>query len=291
MPLSSAVLQARKRELGAPPRPAPLPTVHDRPSDRKITLGRLASLGKTASTITALALVLGLLVAAGPMFPAPSASAATTTVALGDAASYSVLAATTSTNAGTAVGSSPTHLSGDLGVSPGTSLTGFARVDSGPGIVDGTIDIGPNTQRAVTAQKDATAAYTDAANRASTVLSASTFDLGGHTYTPGVYSAGSSLGLTGTVTLDGGGNPDAVFIFRAVSTLITADGSPATPESTVLLKNGAQAANVFWVVGTSATLGTWSHFTGTILAYTSITATTGASIDGRLIALNGAVRV
>ena len=97
------------------------------------------------------------------------------------------------------------------------------------------------------------------------------------------------MGLTGTVTLDGGGNPNSVSIFRAVSTLVTAAVSPSAAVSTVLLTNGAQAANVFWVVGSSATLGTWSQFSGTILAHTWMTATTGASIDGRLIALGAAV--
>jgi hypothetical protein len=97
------------------------------------------------------------------------------------------------------------------------------------------------------------------------------------------------MAITGTLTLDGGGDPNAVFIFQAGSTLVTAAGSPSIPASTVALTNGAKAANVFWQVGSSATLGTYSLFSGTILALTSITATTGASIDGRLIALIAAV--
>jgi hypothetical protein len=98
-----------------------------------------------------------------------------------------------------------------------------------------------------------------------------------------VYNSGSSIGLTGTLTLDAEGDPNAVFVFQAGSSLITASGS------TVSLINGAQACNVFWQVGSSATLGTNSTFSGTILALTSITATTGSTITGRILARNGAV--
>jgi hypothetical protein len=133
-------------------------------------------------------------------------------VARGSASTFSVLAATTSTNAATAAGWTATHLSGDLGVYPGTSLTGFAEVDSGPGIVDGVVD-SPPYSRSAAAQSDAATAYLDAQGRASTILSGSTFQLGGRTYSPGVYSAGTSLDITGTLTLDGGGDPNAVFIF------------------------------------------------------------------------------
>jgi hypothetical protein len=244
----------------------------------------------SAIKIFALAVVFGLVVTAN-VFPSGRASSSSIpplTVGLGSAAAFSVLAATTSTNAATAAGWTPTHLSHDLGVHPGTSLTGFAAVDSGPGVVDGVVDA-PPFSRSAAAQSDAATAYLDAQGRPSTILSASTFQLGGHTYSPGVYSAGSSLDITGTLTLDGGGDPNAVFIFQAGSTLVTAAGSPSIPASTVALINGTQAANVFWQVGSSATLGTYSSFSGTILALTSITATTGASIDGRLIALNAAV--
>ncbi len=108
-------------------------------------------------------------------------------------------------------------------------------------------------------------------------------DLGGQTLNPGTYNSASSLGLTGTVTLNGGGNPNAMFVFQAGSTLITASSS------SVNLINGAQACNVFWQVGSSATLGTGSTFRGTILALTSITVTTATTIDGRVLARNGAV--
>ncbi|MFJ1551146.1 ice-binding family protein [Streptomyces sp. NPDC088246] len=108
-------------------------------------------------------------------------------------------------------------------------------------------------------------------------------DIGGLTLTPGVYSASSSLNLTGTVTLDAQGDPNAVFIFKIASTLITA------PASNVLLVNGAQACNVCWQVGSSATLATNSFFKGNILALTSITVNTNAAIEGRALARNGAV--
>jgi LPXTG-motif cell wall-anchored protein len=94
---------------------------------------------------------------------------------------------------------------------------------------------------------------------------------------------GATLGLTGTVTLDAQGDPNAVFIFQAASTLITASSS------VVALTNGADACNVYWQVGSSATLGTTSTFVGTVLALTSVTATTSATINGQLLARNGAV--
>jgi hypothetical protein len=134
---------------------------------------------------------------------------------------------------------------------------------------------------AAQAQVDLTAAYNDAAGR--TPATALPGDIGGMTLTPGVYNASSSLGITGTVTLDGQGDPNAVFIIQVGSALTTASGS------VVNLINGAQACNVFWQVGSSATLGTGSTFNGNILALTSITATTGANVNGRLLARNGAV--
>jgi len=107
-------------------------------------------------------------------------------------------------------------------------------------------------------------------------------DLGGRTISPGVYQGGT-IELTGTVTLDGGGDPNAVFVFKAASTLVTASSSR------VVLVNGAQACNVFWQVGSSATLGTTTAFAGTVIADISITATTGTTVNGRLLARHGAV--
>jgi hypothetical protein len=133
---------------------------------------------------------------------------------------------------------------------------------------------------ALAAQNDLTAAYNVAAAAPATA-SVTGVDLGGKTFTPGVYSAASSLFLTGTVTLSG--DADSVFIFQAGSTLITASAS------SVVLTGGVVANHVFWQVGSSATLGTATVFAGNILALTSITVTTGATNNGRARARNGAV--
>ena len=197
------------------------------------------------------------------------ARAATAPVPLGTAANFAVLAGSTITNTG------PTTINTDLGLSPGTSVTGFP-----PGQVNGTIHAADSA--ALQAQADLTAAYNDAAAR--TASATIPTELGGTTQAPGVYdSAAGTFGITGTLTLDAQGDPDAVFIFQAASTLITASAS------NVQLVNGAQAANVFWLVGSSATLGTSSTLQGSILALTSITVTTGTTIDGRALARNGAV--
>jgi hypothetical protein len=196
------------------------------------------------------------------------ASAAQAPVNLGTAASFAVLAGTTVTNTG------PSTINGDLGVSPGTAVTGFP-----PGTVNGTQHDADAV--ALQAQSDLTNAYNDAASR--TPAASAPADLSGETLAPGVYNNATSLGLTGTVTLNAEGNPDAVFIFQAGSTLITGSSSH------VALTGGAQACNVFWQVGSSATLGTNTTFVGNILAQQSITVTTGASIDGRALARTGAV--
>jgi hypothetical protein len=211
-----------------------------------------------------------LAVAAAALIGTQSAArAATAPVPLGTAANFAVLAGSTITNTG------PTTINGDLGLSPGTSVTGFP-----PGQVNGTIHAADSA--APQAQADLAAAYNNAAARA--VSATIPVELGGTTQTPGVYdSAAGTFGITGTLTLDAQGDPDAVFIFQAASTLITASAS------NVKLANGAQASNVFWVVGSSATLGTGSTLQGSILALTSITVTTGTTINGRALARNGAV--
>ena len=196
------------------------------------------------------------------------ASAAQAPVNLGTAASFAVLAGTTVTNTG------PSTINGNLGVDPGSAVTGFP-----PGTVNGTQHDADAV--ALQAQSDLTTAYNDAASR--TPAASAPADLSGETLAPGVYKNATSLGLTGTVTLNAEGNPAAVFIFQAGSTLITGSGSH------VALTGGAQACNVFWQVGSSATLGTNSTFVGNILALQSISVTTGASIDGRALARNGAV--
>jgi hypothetical protein len=190
-------------------------------------------------------------------------------VNLGTAANFAILAGSTITNTGT------TAINGDVGLSPGTAVTGFP-----PGVVNGASHLADPI--AAAAKLDLTAAFNDAAGRTG-VLTVPT-ELGGTTLPPGVYnSAAGTFGITGTLTLDAQGNPDAIFIFQAASTLITASNS------NVALINGAQAKNVFWVVGSSATLGTGTTFRGTILAQASITVTTGATIEGRALTQTAAV--
>lgn len=206
---------------------------------------------------------------AAGLWASPLAGAATTTVNLATASSYAVLAGSTITNTGASI------ISGDIGLSPGTAVVGFP-----PGVQNsGTTQVAD--AQASVAQSDLTAAYVDAASR--TPFSSVSSDLGGSTLVPGVYQSSSGLSLTGVLTLNGGGDPNAVFIFQAGSTLISATGSQ------VVLENGAQACNVFWQVGSSATLGTTSQFSGSIMALTSITLNTGASVTGRVLARNGAV--
>jgi hypothetical protein len=192
-----------------------------------------------------------------------------TAVDLGVAESYSVLADQSVTNTGSS------ELNGDLGVSPGTSLTGFP-----PGRVLG--DVHQTDAHALQAQVDLTEAYNDAAGQAPDDADIPV-DLGGLTLTPGVYKAASSVGITGTLVLDGQGNPNAVFVFQVGSALTTA------PNSTVALVNDARSCNVFWQIGSSATLDTETTFAGTIMALASITAASGTDIDGRALALGGSV--
>ncbi|MGB9003521.1 MAG: ice-binding family protein [Nitrosotalea sp.] len=191
------------------------------------------------------------------------------TIDLGTASNFTVLAATTVTNTGNTV------IAGNLGLNPGTSITGFP-----PGIVTGATNTADLT--ATQAQTDAITAYGALSRAACTTNESPVADIGGKTLSPGVYCFPSSSTITGTLTLSGSG----VYIFKMGSTLVTAAGPDS---SNVVLTHGATANNVFWQVGSSATLGTYSGFEGTIIALTSITANTGATVDGRLIALNGAV--
>src|ERR1700691_3500398 len=215
-------------------------------------------------SVTAAGAAIAMFIASQP------ALAQTAPVGLGTAGSFAVLAGTTVTNTG------PSVISGDLGVSPGTAVTGFP-----PGIVsNGTIHSADGV--AGGAQSDLTTAYNDAAGRSPTA-NVPAFIGAGQTITPGVYKASSSLDVGGALTLGAGGDPNAVFIFQAPSTLITDSAS------SVILTNGAQACNVFWQVGSSATLGTSSDFAGSVLALTSISVNTGDTIPGRALARNGAV--
>lgn len=197
-----------------------------------------------------------------------TAQAAQPPVGLGTAGSFAVLGGSTVTNTG------PSVITGDLGVSPGTAITGLP-----PGTVNGTVHAADAV--AAQAQSDVTTAYNDAAGRIPAVVVPG--DLGGLLLTPGVYKQSSSLLLTGSATLDAQGDPSAVFIFQVGSTLTTASSSR------VLLAGGAQSCNVFWQIGSSATIGTGTAFVGNIFALQSITMTTGATLQGRALARNGAV--
>jgi len=190
---------------------------------------------------------------------------------LGTAADFAVLGGSTVTNTGATV------ITGNLGVSPGSAITGFP-----PGIVTPPGIIHAADAVALQAQSDTTTAYNTLAGMAcDTDLTGQ--DLGGLTLSPGVYCFSSSAQLTGTLTLDAQGNSNAVFIFMIGSTLTTATNS------SVLLINAASECGVSWQVGSSATLGTTTTFAGNILALTSITLNTGANVSGRALARNGAV--
>jgi len=241
-----------------------VPQKYESPAGDSPAVSRRAVLRPGRRTFRAGLVLLGSLF--GLLF-ASSALGATATVGLGSAASFSVLAGSTVTNTGA------TTMFGDLGLYPGSSVTGEPRV-LGQTYVD--------DQVAIEAKNALTTAYTNAESRPSSG-SAGT-QLAGQTFSPGVYSASKSLLLSsGSVTLNAEGDPNAVFIFQIGSTLITGSNT------TVALVGGAQACNVFWQVGSSATLGSGTHFVGTIMASASIAANTAATIHGRLLAQTAAV--
>lgn len=240
------------------------------PANRKMSISHL---------IVLLATVLVVAVFIKPL-PASGAGAELSSMAprlggtlpsLGTAASFSVLGGSTVTNTG------PSQVALNLGVSPGTAITGFP-----PGTVSGTIHAGDAV--AATAQTDAAAAYNNLAGQACD-FDLTGQDLGGRPLplTPGVYCFDSTAQLTGTLTLDAQGDFNAVFIFQVGSALTTASNS------SIVLINGASSCRVFFQVGSSATLGTGTTFRGNILALASITLTTGTSLGGKALAQTGAV--
>jgi Ice-binding-like len=209
------------------------------------------------------------LLAATTLATVTVALAAQAPVGLGTAGSFAVLAGSAVTNTG------PSVISGSVGLDPGSAVTGFP-----PGIVlAGTTQVANGV--ALQAKSDLVTGYNDAAGRSSTATVSG--DLAGRTLTSGVYTSASSLGLSGALTLDAQGDPNAVFIFQAGSSLIVGSGAQ------VNLIGGAQACNVYWQVGSSATIGTGASFIGNIMALTSITMTTGATLQGSALARNGAV--
>ncbi len=244
-----------------------VPSKHSSPTSDALASNcsrqRVAAMKLRALLFTALGLLAVMLFSSAPALAAPA------TVGLGTAESFSVLAGSTVTNTG------PTTMFGDLGLSPGSSVTGAPHV-LGATHVDDAVAIG--------AKNSLTTAFNDAASRP-TNGSAGT-DLAGQTFTAGVRTASSSLLLSsGSVTLDAQGDPNAVFIFQVGTTLITGSNT------SVSLVNGAQACNVFWQIGSSATLGTGTRFVGTVMAGATITANTAATIHGRLLAQTGAVNL
>ena len=193
-----------------------------------------------------------------------------TAPSLGSAASFAVLGCSTVTNTGSST------ITGDFGVSPGSAYSGFP-----PGlVVSGAIHAADAT--AAAAQTSVTTAYNSLESQACT-QDLTGQDLGGKTLTAGVYCFSTSAQLTGTLTLNAQGNAGAVFIFKIGSTLTTASGS------SVVVINSGSVCNVFWQVGSSATLGTTTSFAGNILALSSITLNTGANVTARTLARNGAV--
>ena len=204
------------------------------------------------------------------IFTTSNPSCGQTAVDLGSAGDFAVLAGSTVTNTGL------TTVTGDLGVSPGTAATGF-----GPGVVNGTIHAGDGA--AAGAIANLTTAYNDAAGRVLCAILVSG-NLGGQTLTPGLYKSSSGLEVSsGDLYLDAQGDANAVFIFQMATTLDVA------ADLHVYLVNGTKASNVFWQVGTSATLGTGSTFVGTIMADQSISLATGATLEGRALARIGGV--
>ncbi len=192
-------------------------------------------------------------------------------VSLGAASTFAVLAGSTVTNTGN------TTVTGDLGVSPGTAVTGF-----GPGVVTGG-DIEAGNTAASDAQASLTVAYNNLAGRTVNPVSVSG-NLGGSTLAGGLYKSTSGLEISsGDLTLDAKGDSNAVFIFQMASTLDVAVGRQ------VVLIGGAKASNVFWQVGTSANIGSDAVFKGSVLADQSISLQTGAVVDGRLLARIGGV--
>src|ERR1035437_256734 len=191
-------------------------------------------------------------------------------IGLGLADSFAILGGSAVTNTG------PVKVSGDVGVWPGTSITGFDSASVIAGVFH------PGDFVAANGQTDITTVYTALQSMTGSITSPA--DLGGLTLDPGVYSVASSEAITGVLILDAAGDPNATWVFQIGSTLTT-----ATNNSNIVLVGGAEAANVFWQVGSSATLGVGTTFVGTILAQASITVNTGVIVNGRLFARTGAI--
>jgi hypothetical protein len=237
-----------------------------------------------ASTLLRLTWLIGVVSFAALLSAAPfQAALAQTAPPLGAVRAFGILGASTVTNTGASV------VTGNLGVSPGTAVTGFnvaastilgpGTVTNGPGLVHGIIYAGGTV--AAQARADASTVYGNLVGQACTVNFPAVQEIGGLVLGPGVYCFPSSAQITGTLTLLGG--PGAVWVFRMGSTLTTA------VNSAVVIAGDASDANVFWAVGSSATIGVGTAFLGDIFAVASVTLNTGATVPGRAVALNGAV--
>lgn len=235
------------------------------------------SLGNKNSIITAVVISLAFCLAG------PIAAFAATAPNLGTAASFAVLGNSTVTNTGSSV------LNGDLGLYPGTSITGFfgTTANEGPGVVSAGHSVHQTDATAQQAQTDTTAAYSTLSGQSCGGNDLSGQDLGGMTLVPGVYCFTSSAQLTGTLTLNAQGDPNAVWVFQIGTALTTASSS------SVVFSNGGTGTpgcNVFWQVGSAATLGGSTTFVGTIIAHTeAITFVTGATLYGRALSSTAAV--
>lgn len=223
--------------------------------------------------IRAISLILSSVLVIITAAPTVCSAASQPTVDLGTTAGFAVLAGRTITNTGTTTING--SVGGNVGLYPGSDFTGQTSV-----IVEGQIHVADDVARL--AKEDLVLAYDDAAGRIPVTRIAT--ELGGTTLIPGTYdSADGTFQITGTLTLDAQGDPDGIFVFKTGSTLITMSGS------NINIINGARFCRTFWQVGSSATLGTNSHFVGHIFALQSIDAKTGATVQGQLMARNGAV--
>lgn len=234
---------------------------------------------------------MGLLFAVAVMFPCPDATAASPApVNLGAASDFSILAGSQIFQSGAS-----TIFTGDVGLSPASGANiGLLAAQVPGGTIYAVDALGPvgsvNNPGLLSAVKgDLLTAYNDAAGRTLDAVLVPNADLGGLTLFPNLFSSSGTLAITGTLTLDAQNDPNAVFIFQMATTLTTSAGAPGSPGSRVNLINGATADNVFWQVGSSAIIGTYSVFMGTIMADQSITMNTGATLEGRALAQIAAV--